>query len=200
MKILSLKVKSKNNPNIFIAETDGGEVELHSEVIVKYGVGVGEIDDKDFVEYVDDSAEIIGANLCMKYISSRLKTEKQIKDYLYKKSYTTRIINRIIEKLKNYSVIDDSEFADSYIRSNQNFSKNKLKQKLASFGVGASLIEEKLTDVDDMDSCVSHAEKFLRGKMMTREVKEKLYRKLVNLGFGYDVIKRVINKFDFEEE
>ena len=101
MTIESISLKSKRNPNIFNVETDVGIFEMHSDIIVKNGIKLGEINDEIFYTSVQESAEIIAFNLCVKYISSRLKTEKQIKDYLYKHEYKKITIERVLEKLKN---------------------------------------------------------------------------------------------------
>ena len=129
MEILSINLKSKRNTNIFIVSTDAGEFEMHSDIIVKNNIKLGLINDNYFFESVNESAEIIAFNLCVKYISSKLKTERQIKDYLYKHEYHKNIVDAVVEKLKNYKIIDDKMYAETYIRSNSNFSKNKVKQK-----------------------------------------------------------------------
>mgnify|MGYP003293558048 CR=1 FL=1 len=40
-----------------------------------------------------------------------------------------------LSKLKEYSVVNDKIYAQAYINSNSNFSKNKVKQKLMQAGV-----------------------------------------------------------------
>ena len=61
--------------------TNMGEFELHSDIIVKAGIKIGQIDDDKLQIAVQESSEIIAFNLATKYISSKLKTEQQIKDY-----------------------------------------------------------------------------------------------------------------------
>ena len=48
MQIYSLKLKSSKNTNIFALSTSVGEVQIHSDVIVKYRLAVGEFDDAKF--------------------------------------------------------------------------------------------------------------------------------------------------------
>ena len=105
MKILSLKLKSKNNPNVFLFVTDNGEYELHSDAIVKYNICVGYIDEEKFYKCQQESCEIIAFNLAAKYVGSRLKTEHQIKDYLYKKNFHKSVVDFVVDKLKNYKII-----------------------------------------------------------------------------------------------
>lgn len=200
MKILSLKLKSKKDANVFAASTDIGEYELFSEIIVKYSLGVGEIDDEKFKRAVEESAEKIAFNMAVKYTSSKLKTEKQIRDYLYKKEFKKATILPVIEKLKEYGVIDDKIYMESYIKSNPNFSKNKLKQKLIMSGISKDLIDEKLNDLEDEDSCLTNANKFLKNKIMDKKTREKVIRRLTYLGYSWDSINSVLKTLNFDEE
>lgn len=198
MEIKKLKLKSKNNANIFIAETDQGEFELHSDIIVKAGIKIGQIEEKDFYSALDESSKLIAFNLCVKYIGAKLKTEKQIKDYLYKKDYKTNTIKAVLEKLKEYGIINDSTYAEMYIRSNSNFSKNKLKQKLRSFGVKDDNMDSFVEEIDDTPTCFRQAEKFFKNKDITKENIEKLTRRLASQGYNWDTIKIVLQKFKSE--
>ena len=200
MKILSLKLKSKKDANVFVASTDIGEYDLFSEIIVKYSLGNGEIDDEKFKRAVKESAEKIAFNVAVKYASSKLKTEKQIRDYLYKKEFKKATILPVIEKLKEYGVIDDKIYMESYIKSNPNFSKNKLKQKLIMSGISKDLIDEKLNDLEDEDSCLTNAKKFLKNKIMDQKTREKLIRRLTYLGYSWDSINSVLKTLNFDEE
>ena len=198
MKILSLKLKSKKDANVFVASTDIGEYDLFSEIIVKYSLGNGEIDDETFKKTVKESMEKIAFNTAVKYASSKLKTEKQIRDYLYKKEFKKATILPVIEKLKEYGVIDDKIYMESYIKSNPNFSKNKLKQKLIMSGISKDLIDEKLNDLEDEDSCLTNAKKFLKNKIMDKKTREKLIRRLTYLGYSWDSINSVLKTINFD--
>ena len=200
MKILSLKLKSKKDANVFVASTDIGEYDLFSEIIVKYSLGNGEIDDETFKKTVKESMEKIAFNVAVKYASSKLKTEKQIRDYLYKKEFKKATILPVIEKLKEYGVIDDKIYMESYIKCNPNFSKNKLKQKLIMSGISKDLIDEKLNDLEDEDSCLTNAKKFLKNKIMDQKTREKLIRRLTYLGYSWDSINSVLKTLNFDEE
>ena len=112
MEIYSLKLKSSKNTNIFVLSTSVGEVQIHSDIIVKYGLAVGEFDDAKFELAKQESDQIIALNLVTKFLSSSMKTEKQIKDYLYKKEFKYKTINLVVEKLKEYKLVDDKIFAN----------------------------------------------------------------------------------------
>lgn len=200
MEIKTIKLKNKNNTNIFLADTDRGVFELHSEIIVKHNLKTGEFSDDLFFVAVNESDILIATEKSMKYISSKLKTEKQIKDYLYKQNYHANVVNPVIEKLKEYNLINDQHFAKSYINSNKNYSANKLKQKLSAFGIKLDTLDDVFadTDVDDLSSCKTHAQKFLKNKVQDKSSYEKLVRHLLSKGYNYDTIKSTLNFLKLE--
>lgn len=201
MEIFSFKLKSKTNANVFIVDTSIGEFILHSDIIVKYKIEKGVFNDNIFLEAVGESEILIGLNVCLKYISSKLKTEKQIKDYLYKKEFHKSTVENIIQKLKEYNVINDEIYAETYAKSNPNFSKNKIKQKLMSFGVKSDITEQATEEVDDYSSCFKQTEKYMRNKVADKQTTEKLIRRLQGMGYNWDAIKHALNelKCDIEE-
>ena len=202
MEIYSFKLKSKTNANVFVVDTSEGEFVLHSDIIVKHKIEKGVINDNVFLEAVNESEVLIGLNMCLKYISSKLKTEKQIKDYLYKRELKKQAIDKILEKLKEYNVVNDEMYAETYAKSNPNFSKNKIKQKLMSVGVKSDITENATLEVDDFTSCVKHAQKYMRNKVADKPTTEKLIRRLQGMGYNWDAIKHALNelKCDTEEE
>lgn len=200
MEIYSLKVKSSKNTNIFVVQSSVGECEIHSDIIVKFGVAVGQFDEQKFAQAVEESNNLIAFNLVAKYLSSSMKTEKQIKDYLYKKEFKTKTINAAVEKLKEYRLIDDHNFAVNYIKSNPNFSANKLKQKLFGFGVNKQIVADCLEDFDDFEGCQKSAQKFLKNKPLNQKTKEKVLRHLLTKGYNWNTIGKALNDYHFEFE
>lgn len=199
MIIKSLKLLGKKDANTFVAVTDVGEYKLFSDVIVKYSISVGEADEERFKKAVVESNEKIAFNMAVKYASSKLKTEKQMRDYLYKKEFKKQTIVPVIDKLKEYGVIDDYTYAESYIKSNPNFSKNKLKQKLLGVGIDKELIENLLNDIEEDDSCLTNAKKFLKNKVLNKLTREKLIRRLSYLGYSWDSINSALHEFTFDD-
>ena len=201
MKILTLKLKNKNNTNIFVASTEKGQFDLHSEIIVKNNIKAGQIDVDVFFKAVLESNILIATERAMKYISTKLKTQHQIKDYLYKQGYNSSVVNPVLAKLNEYHLVDDLQFAKSYISSNKNFSNNKLKQKLIGFGVKTDILDELLADLDDAPTCQKAVQKFLKNKQKDEKTIQKLIRHLQSKGFSYETIKSVLNELklnDFE--
>ena len=201
MKIISIKLKSPKNTNIFSVAVGENEYLFHSDIIVKYGMYVGkEIDNKEFFQLLDESDYIVCLNKAMEYISSKLKTTKQLKDYLYQKGYKTGTINRVIDKLNEYQVLNDNNFANAYIDANcSKLSKRNLQNKLAEKGIKKDISSTLLQDVNDDEVCNKMAEKFMKNKEYTKQNIDKLIRHLQYKGFEWDSISKTLRNFNIED-
>ncbi len=200
MEIKTFKLKSKTNSNVFEVETSKGIFMLYADVMVKCKISKGEIDDESFALAVKESAVLIATDLAVKYLTSAIKTEKQLKDYLFKKGYDSETICKVIEKLKRYNLLDDKNFSVNYIKCNPKFSANKLKQKLSGFGVKKEVYLPLFEDFDDTEICYTTAQKFLKNKVVDKKTTEKLVRHLTNKGFNFGTIKTILNRLKIESE
>lgn len=155
-------------------------------------------------------------NKALHFLSFRPRSEKEIIDYLKKKtSYSKtsneqegkeieKMISLIIEKLKNYKFIDDFEFTRWWIEQRTKirpkslkFIKFELKQK----GILSDLVQEVLEDKDfEVESDLDKALKLAKQKLpkykkdVLQKQKEKLFRYLSGKGFDYDIIKEVVDR------
>ena len=199
MLVEEIKLKSKRNPNIFLVKIGGEEILLHSDVIVVFGIKKGAEVDKETLEKIEDESDyIICLNKATNYINSRLKTKKQLKDYLYQNKFKTATIKRVIDKLEEYNIINDKSYADFYIESNKDkLTSKKLKEKLAQKGITNEACLEKVNGLDDNELCVKTVEKFLKNKVYDKKTKEKLIRHLQYKGFSYDTIYSAMKAINF---
>ena len=152
-------------------------------------------------------------NKAYRFLSYRSRSEKEIRDYLEKKSKKLKfdseenknlIIEKAVEKLKEQKFLDDFEFTRQWINS-----RNKIKPKSIKFifyelkqkGITREMAEEVLQDdsvelISDLEKAMALAEKkIVRYK---NDDPEKIYIKLARFlaykGFDYTTIKRVIDQ------
>lgn len=195
MLIEKISLKSSRNPNIFIVEIDGEKYILHSEIIVKYGIATNtQVEQEKLLEVLFESDIMIATNLAMKYVSSKLITTKQLKDYLRGKGYKSNVITKVIDKFNEYGVLNDENFASSFVGVKQNsLSKRAIEQKLIQKGVNKDIALSCLEDFDDYDVAINTANKFMKNKEFNDENINKLLRHLSYKGFDYETINKVLN-------
>ncbi len=141
----------------------------------------------------------------LSYLAIRNRSEKEISIYLQKKGYDQDVVKETINKLKEYDYLSDYEFAVEYINSKQKrkvVGVNYLKKNLFGKGINKDLIKKaiKKTEADtyDFEKVYNLAKK----KYNTVAAKTNSYKKvsyfLMQRGFDYEIIKKVIKQLQQE--
>ena len=149
-------------------------------------------------------------NSALRFLSYRPRSEKEIRDRLRIRNQEsgiknlTLLIDRVIEKLKEYKFIDDAEFAKKWIESRLRFKPRSLrliKFELKRKGVPSEIIESGIMNQESrMGGDLTQAKKLvekrigrLRG-LDKQEIYQKLGRFLASKGFNWDIIKKSIDE------
>lgn len=144
-------------------------------------------------------------NNSLKFLSYRFRSEKEVRDHFKIKNRRSKIntdetvIEKVIEKLKEQNFINDKEFAKEWIESRIRFkprSLNLIKLELRKKGIDQELLDNLKFTVDDSENAKKLIEKKLgRFKNLPKEkIYQKLGRYLASKGFGWEIIKSVIDE------
>lgn len=132
----------------------------------------------------------------LEWVLTRPRSEKETRDYLYKKVYEKKLdkkyIDQIIEKLKSKKYLDDRQFAEYYVENRfvkKGISKKRLMMELMKKGVKKEIIEEVLTNSERDDA--EEVRKMI-AKKRARYDDEKLVQYLCRQGFAYDLAKELV--------
>ncbi len=145
-------------------------------------------------------------NKVLKLIGIRMRSEKEIKDYLIKNNIEDDEINSIIVKLKTNGLINDENFAKAFILDKINFSNNgpsKIRQELQVHNIEESVINKELNSIDN-SIYLEKINKIISKKVRTNKkysnyiLKQKIMADLVNLGFYRDDINNCLNNISIE--
>ena len=86
-------------------------------------------------------------NMSLRYLGYKMRTEKEIKNYLHRKEFSDEDITYVINKLIDYNYINDIEYTELWIRDKYNFSNHgryRIKTDLLKKGLSKEIIEEKI--------------------------------------------------------
>lgn len=151
----------------------------------------------------------------LEYCFMRPHSSREIRDYLYKKTFTKRykskrtgellerpgyaqdVTVRVFERLVQKGYVDDEKFARFWVE-NRNLSKGasrrKLQAELAAKGVERSIVDRLLSESDRNDT--DELQKVIMKKRSKYSDDTKLMQYLARLGFGYDDIKDAMQKIE----
>lgn len=174
---------------------------LTKEIQLKYGLYEGMEIDKRFIEEVLLEEEKLKAkNKALKFLSYRQRSEKEVVDKLKKEGFSQEIIDKTVEFLKGYNLIDDLNFAKNFVMDKSNINKygpERIKYELYMKGIPESIINKALEDYDDEYSV---ALELARKKINSykNDNKSAIYRKLGGFlqrrGFSYECILKVLRE------
>ncbi len=121
--------------------------------------------------------------------SGVLKSEKDIRTYLYKKELEKDELESVIEYLYSHNVVDDVRFAQVFTESKlraKKYSINKIKAELKKKGISDKILRE-IDLLNDSNEEVESIKKYIQKNSMLP--KEKLIQRLLMRGFQYSNIK-----------
>lgn len=144
------------------------------------------------------------------FLKFRPRSEKEIRDYLYKKVSKTHWsrddADKIIEKLKEKRLLNDEKFIDLFVRDRTALKpkgKKLLIRELKQKGISDKLIEKyfSINEIDEEKLALQILQKrWPRFKNIdSRKRFEKATRFLLSRGFSFELAKRSIENLEQEE-
>lgn len=201
MEITDLTLQKKNKSRVNISLDGEFKGVLFDEIVFANGLKVGDFLKKEqFERMLSDSQNYFAKTDAFKFISSGFKTEKELRNYLYKKGYIKAAVDYAVALVKEYDLIDDRKYCEEYYRiyreSKSIFAiKSSLKQK----GINDSLINEIVVDEGDTELRLAEklTEKFIKSddKNITFKALMKLKRQLYSRGITLENIEKATSDF-----
>lgn len=173
---------------------------LMMEIQYKYGLKEGMVIDQDFIkEVLLEEEQLKANNTALSYLTHRKRTEIEIIDKLKKKGFEENIIEKTLDYLKNYGLVDDLDYASSFARDKIKLNKQgpqRIKYELYRKGISQEIIEEILKEDDEYPRALELAKKKLPS--YKNDNRDKIYRKLGGFlqrrGYSYDCVSRVLKE------
>lgn len=191
--------RNKERVNIYIDEEYA--FSISAELVYKENI---KVKDKINVESLRKLAEednyIKCKNSALRVIERTYKSEKELVDKLSLKGYDDHIIKRTINFLREYNLLNDSNYAKMYVKDrSKSQGKKKIKYTLIQKGIDENIIEEELEKLDnDEIREVVHEMALKKYRILSKresddyKLSQKLYRFLMGKGYEYDLIKDVV--------
>ena len=198
------KYESINNGQYKIYLSDGTILKINSDVIINNNLLYKKEIDNTLLNKIlkeNDNANIY--NKCVKYISVRLRSKKEIIDYLKKLNIDNTA--DIIDKLTKNNLINDEVFTKAFIKDKINFTSYgpyRIRQELNKYNIDNEIIDKYINDIDGeilIDKVDKQINKMIKSnrKYSGNILKSKIYNNLYNNGFDKDMIINVLNNYNF---
>ena len=208
---ITTQQKNQDRYNIFMDYGKGEEFafSVDSDVLIKFQLKKGmELDDFSLLEiqYQDDIRKAY--NLAVHFLARRIRSEKEIRDYLSKKEMEEPVIHEVVHKLKEQQYINDSEFAAAYVRTQANTTDKGpdiIKLELKEKGISEKIMIRALVEFpveQQIEKALKLGEKFFKkpSKDSRKIQKQKLEQLLLRKGYPFETIQFVLQETAVDKE
>lgn len=208
---ITTQQKRKNRFNIFLDDGHGEEYgfSVDESVLIEYKLQKNlELDDAMIDTLIQKDDVHKSYTLTINFLSYRMRTKKEIQDYLVKKEVDEEHIKQIIERLTKEGLLDDAMFADSFVRTRIQTSikgpklvKKELIEKGVSTQEATDAIEQYTFDIQ-LEKTNKWIQKKMnhQGKDSFKKQVQQLHVTLMQKGFDQDVIKEALAELDEEKD
>jgi len=153
------------------------------------------------VEATEPKREEQAKSLCLRLLTARARTRAELAGQLTKRGYPDDVSNRVLDRLATAGLIDDTDFAEQWVRSRREHAgmgRKALAAELRTKGVDEDVIAGALADIDagaerDRAEHLVHAK--LRRETLgdddvkvTRRLVAMLARRGYSPSMAYDVV------------
>ena len=136
-------------------------------------------------------------------LAAKPRAVAELRERLLEKAWTNHeIVDRVIEKLKEYGYLDDEQYASDLALSRlreRPQGKRRLQQMLSQKQLDKTIVEdaiksafEKIPEEDLITAAIEKRVR-LKGRPQTREDLKKFYDHLLRRGFSYSLIREKMN-------
>jgi len=202
MRINRFKKVGTNKYRIYF---DNESLLLYEDIILKYNLLYKkEIDSDLLIEIDNENKKASIYDIALKYISIRMRSIKEMREYLSKKKFENKDIDITIDKLIYQGLLDDKKFSISYVNDKIHLTNNgidKIRNDLEKLGVEEIYINNAINNIDNnilIDKLNKIIEKEIRlnSKLPVNKMKNKIINRCINLGYKLEDINNILNGYD----
>jgi regulatory protein len=198
--------KKKDRVNIYLDNKFGFGIDLDNFVVLNLKLGQ-ELTQNEIDEIIKKAEFQKTLDKLFKFAMIRPRSEKEIKDRLYRKKVPDVIHKDLFLKLKYFELLDDVKFAKWWVETRQSYqpkSKRILINELKIKGINQNIIDDILSEniIDE--------EKIAKEMLIKREnhwkaidahkLKQKMLEYLIRKGFDFGVAQKATKAYNTEED
>jgi len=204
MKIVKYKKLNGNKYQVILE--DNSKINLYEDVILE--------EELLLKKEVNDLEELLNANSkysiyeeALKYISIRLRSTYELKEFLIKKGYLENDIEKTIDKLTKNGYLNDEYYSKCYINDRINLSLDgpiKIKKYLDSLDI-SNLVYDKYLDEFNKELVYLRINKYLEKQLKVNKksiyiFKNKMLINLINLGYETSDINHCLMNINVDNQ
>jgi len=206
MKIKKIKKLSCNKYKIEFEDAESiityDNVILENNILLKK-----EIDSDTYIKMNTQNSYYDIYNKVVKYIVTKLRSEKEIREYLKKYTEEQKLTDKIVTQLKVEGLLNDERYIKAFIEDKVNLTNwgpQKIIRELEKLDMNQELIKNTLAKYDTkvfedkIKKIISKKQKSNK-KDSIYMMKQKMERDLYDLGYSKEMIKEFVSMIEVDE-
>ena len=198
----------KDNGNKYKVYVDDEVYKLYDDIIVKYGLTMkSSITQEELDKVLEENDKLSSYYESIKYISRKMRSTKEIKEYLKNKEISDSVIDETINRLKENNFLNDDLYLKAYVTDRLNLSNdgpNKIKKNLIKLGIFENKINDYLSNIDESiyeERIKAYADKKIKVNHNNSSImlKAKLQQDLVNLGYDRSMVISILSSYNIND-
>lgn len=192
MKLGMYEIILENNQHLII----------HEDLILKYELLINKEINNDLLNKIEQENNFyLYYSLSLKYLAKKLRSTKEMEEYLLKNNVLLKDTNKIIDLLKKNKYLDDSKYIKAYINDKINLTMEgpeKIYNSLVRLVITKEEIDECLNIFTEdlisfrIDKLIT---KYLKGNKNKSSyiLKQNIINNLISLGYKKEDIVNILN-------
>lgn len=213
MKITDISLQVRNPDRVNVSVDGRYRFSLDIFQVTELGIKIGkEYTEKELTELEDESMFGKLYARALEYTMMRPHSAKEVRDYLWRKTRTTRvrirdtneihekpgvslaIADRVYDRLAEKGYLNDESFARYWVENRQatkGISSRKLVAELRAKGVDQAVIDQAMQNSPREEK--SEIKKIIAKKRHKYDDEQKLIAYLMRQGFSYDTVRDALS-------
>jgi regulatory protein len=196
MKITSIKQQVKNPERVSVFVDGKYTFSLSLDELLAHKLKADdELDEAGIKKFKKISADGKLRARALEWLMSRPRSEREFKDYLYRKKAEPEQIENLVNEFSSKSYIDNAKFAEWFVelQARRGKSNRAIKAELFKKGIGRELTEHVL-EVEGANETERLQNMIIKKSKLSRYKNDpqKLTQYLISQGFSYQLVKETL--------
>src|SRR5574344_848479 len=179
------KLKKLSNGKYKLMLSDGSMIITYDEVILDNNLLYSKEIDNDLLNKLEiDNNYYDLYNKCINLINKRIRSKKEVREYLIKYTSDTKEIDSIINKLSDIGLINDLAYTKALISDRVNLANEgplKIARTLYDNDISSSVIEDEISKIDEC--------------LLNDKIDKYIAHKVMNKDYAKNMIVDILNKY-----
>lgn len=182
---------------------------LHEDLILKYNLLINkEVSKENLQQLQEENLSYVAYGLALDYLKIKMRSKKEIKEYLLKKEVKETLIDDAINILTNQGYLNDESYCKAFINDKINLTSDgpyKIKENLIKLGIKEDIINNKIEtftkelELERIDKLINKLVKANHNKS-EYALKRKIVEHLTILGYTKSLVISEVEKINIEDD